>query len=229
MLLQFCDLGVTMSWDDGSWERGRPARTKPGTAWAISPTWINRERRHGSPSAWPMGFSPTGWLPAASHRSSAAAKGTSMRAGRPRSQGNHSPLEGESQKPSRQAKADAVGGGGRATSQKTDLHPLGNSRLPASRAPAPGPGGSFESETTDDCGLSRARTLSGEVGWRQNILFILSIHANQGSTHARRRDQTPGTSFCDLGVTSCPFLDFFFWPSGITLYEGNQLQLQPAE
>ena len=34
-----------------------------------------------------------------------------MRAGRPRSQANHSPLEGESQKPSRQAKADAVGGG----------------------------------------------------------------------------------------------------------------------
>ena len=33
-----------------------------------------------------------------------------MRAGRPRSQANHSPLEGESQKPSRQAKADAVGG-----------------------------------------------------------------------------------------------------------------------
>ena len=32
-----------------------------------------------------------------------------MRAGRPRSQGNHSPLEGESQKPSLQAKADAVG------------------------------------------------------------------------------------------------------------------------
>ena len=59
-----------------SWERGRPARTKSGTAWAISPTWINRERRHGSPSAWPMGFPPTGWLPAASHGSSAAAKGT---------------------------------------------------------------------------------------------------------------------------------------------------------
>ena len=36
-----------------------------------------------------------------------------MRAGRPRSQGNHSPLEGESQKPSRQAMADAVGGGKR--------------------------------------------------------------------------------------------------------------------
>ena len=132
-----------------------------------------------------------------------------MRAGRPRSQGNHSPLEGESQKsrgrratsqkgdvhplgPSRQAKADAVGGGRRATSRKADVHPLGNSRLPASRAPAPGPGGSLESETTDYCGLSGARTLSGEAGWRQNILFILSIHVNQGSTHARRRDPTTG-------------------------------------
>ena len=58
------------------WERGRPARTKPGTASAISPTWINRERRHGSPTAWPLLFPPTGWLPAASHGSSAAAKGT---------------------------------------------------------------------------------------------------------------------------------------------------------
>ena len=57
-------------------ERGRPARTKPGTASAISSTWINRKRRHGSPSAWPLLFSPAGWLPVASHRSSAAAKGT---------------------------------------------------------------------------------------------------------------------------------------------------------
>ena len=98
------------------------------------------------------------------------------RASCPRSQGNHSPLEGESQKPSRQAKADAVGGGRRATSQKADLHPLGNSRVPASRAPAPGPGGSLQSETTDFCGLSRARTLSGEAGWRQSILSIPSIN-----------------------------------------------------
>ena len=76
MLLKFCALGVTMSWDDGSWERGRPARTKPGTATAISPTCNNRERRLGFPFAWPMRFPPTGWLPAASHGSSAAAKGT---------------------------------------------------------------------------------------------------------------------------------------------------------
>ena len=70
----------------------------------------------------------------------------------------HSPLEGESQKPSRQAKADAVGVW-RATSQKADVHPLGNSRLPASWAPAL-PCGSFESETTDPYGLSGAGTMS---------------------------------------------------------------------
>ena len=57
--------------------------------------------------------------------------------GTPALPGNHSPLEGESQKPSRQAKADAVGGVWQATSQKADLRPLGNSRLPASPAPAP--------------------------------------------------------------------------------------------
>ncbi len=71
----------------------------------------------------------------------------------------------------------------------------------------PGRGGSFESETRDYCGLSGARTLSGEAGWRQTILFILSIHVNQGLTHARRRDQTLGTSLRDFGVTSCPFVD----------------------
>ena len=82
----------------------------------------------------------------------------SMRAGRPRSQGNHSPLEGESQKSSRQAKADAVGGW-RATSQKADVHPLGNSRLPASHAPAL-PRGSCESDTRDPFGLLGTRTMS---------------------------------------------------------------------
>ena len=106
-----------------SWERGRPARTKPGTASAISPTWINRERRQGSPSAWPLRFPPTGWLPAASHWSSAAAKGTGC--GR------------DARAPRRCRPSGAVGGIWRATSQKADVHPLGNSRLPASPAPAP--------------------------------------------------------------------------------------------
>ena len=52
-----------------------------------------------------------------------------MRAGRPRSRGCRP--DGE------------VGGIRRATSLNADVHPLGISRLPASRAPAL-PGGSFE-------------------------------------------------------------------------------------
>ena len=206
MLLQFCALGVTMSWDDGflGARAGRPHQ-----AWHSLGHLPHLDQPGTAP--W-LSFGLADAVPA--HRVAACSialklsggQRDRMRAGRPRSQGNHSPLEGESQKPSRQAKADAVGGGRRATSQKADVHPLGNSRLPASRAPAPGPGGSFESDTMDYCGLSGARTLSGEAGWRQNILFILSIHVNQGLTHARRRDQTPGTSFRDLGVTSCPFV-----------------------
>ena len=111
------------------WERGRPARTNPGTASVISTTWINRERRPGSPSAWPLLFPPTGWLPAASHGSSAAAKGTGC--GR------------DARAPRRCRPGGAVGGVWRATSQNADLHPLGNSRLPASRAPGLA-GGSFQ-------------------------------------------------------------------------------------
>ena len=81
------------------------------------------------------------------HRTEAQRRPKGQHAGgTPALPGNHSPLEGESQKLSRQAKADAVGGVWRATSQKADLRPLGNSRLPASRAPALA-GGSFESET----------------------------------------------------------------------------------
>ena len=53
-------------------ERGRPARTKPGTALAISLTGIKREQRHSSPSTWAMMFPR---LPAASHRSTATAQG----------------------------------------------------------------------------------------------------------------------------------------------------------
>ena len=184
ILLQSCALGVTMSWDDGfpGARASRPhndgflgARaSRPHQAWHS----LGRLPHLDQPATAPwLSFGLADGVPA--HRVAACSialklsggQRDRMRAGRPRSQGNHSPLEGESQKPSRQAKADAVGGW-RATSQKADLHPSGNSRLPASRAPAPGPGGSFESETTDYCGLSGARTLSGEAGWRQTILFI---------------------------------------------------------
>ena len=190
MLLQFGVLAVTMSWDEGflGARASRPHQAghsldhlphldQPGTA-----PWLSFGLADG----------------VLAHRVAAcsialklsAVQRNRMRAGRPRSQGITPPYAGESQKPSRQAKADAVGGGRRATSQKADLHPLGNSRLPESRASGPGPGGSLQSDTTDYCGLSRARTLSGEAGWRQTIL---SIHVNQGSTHAQRRDPTPGT------------------------------------
>ena len=96
------------------WERGRPARTKPGITLAISSTFIDRERRFGSPSGWPMRFPPTGQLAAASQETQRWPKeqdagGTPALPGNAK---NHSPLEGESQKPRRQAMADAVGGAG---------------------------------------------------------------------------------------------------------------------
>ena len=43
---------------------------------------------------------------------------------------NHSPLEGESQKPSRQAKADAVGGGRRAARLRPSARPTPSGQEP---------------------------------------------------------------------------------------------------
>ncbi len=143
MLLQFGALGVTMSWDEGL--LGARA-SRPHKAWHGLGHLPPLDRPGTAP--W-LSFVLAAAVPA--HRVAACSTALKlsggqrerMRAGRPRSQGNHSPLEGESQKPSRQAKADVVGGGRRATSRKADLHPLGNSRLPASPAPAL-PCGSFE-------------------------------------------------------------------------------------
>ena len=136
MLLQCCALGVTMSWDEGflGARASRPHQARhslghlphldqPGTA-----PWLSFGLADAVPADRVAACSIALKL--------SRGQRDSMRAGRPRSQGNHSPLEGESQKPSRQAKADAVGGW-RATSQKADVRPLGNSRLPASPAPAP--------------------------------------------------------------------------------------------
>ena len=143
MLLQFCALGLTMSWNEGF--LGARA-SRPHQAWHSLGHLSHLDQPGTAP--W-VSFGLADAVPA--HRVAACSialklsggQRDRMRAGRPRSQGNHSPLEGESQKPSRQAKADAVGGGRRVTSQKADLHPLGNSRLPASRAPAL-PCGSFQ-------------------------------------------------------------------------------------
>ena len=160
MHLQFCALGVTMSWDDGflGARASRPhddgfpgARaSRPHNAWHSLGHLPHLDQPGTAP--W-LSFGLAAAVPA--HRVAACSialklsggQRDRMRAGRPRSQGNHSPLEGESQKPSRQAKADAVGGGRRATSQKADVHPLGNSRLPArwKRAGFPAVGGALRS------------------------------------------------------------------------------------
>ena len=155
MHLQFGALAVTMSWDDGfpGARASRPhndgfpgARaSRPHQAWHSLGHLPHLDQPGTAP--W-HSFGLADGVPADRVAACSIALKLSgghrdrMRAGRPRSQGNHSPLEGESQKPSRQAKADAVGGC-RATSQKADLHPLGNSRLPASPAPAL-PCGSYE-------------------------------------------------------------------------------------
>ena len=162
--MQFCALGVTMSWDEG-FPGARASR--PHQAWHSLGHLPHLDQPGTRPSpplgSW-LSFGLTDGVPADRVAACSIALKLSggqrdrMRAGRPRSQGNHSPLEGESQKPSRQAKADAVGGW-RATSQKADVHPLGNSRLPASHAPALARG-SCESDTRDPFGLLGTRTMS---------------------------------------------------------------------
>ena len=144
MLLQYGALGVTMSWDDNDGFPGARA-SRPHQAWHSLGHLPHLDQPGTAP--W-LSFGLADGVPVDRAAACSIALKLSggqrdrMRAGRPRSQGNHSPLEGESQKPSRQAKADAVGGW-RATSQNADVHPLGNSRLPASPAPAL-PCGSFE-------------------------------------------------------------------------------------
>ena len=63
------------------------------------------------------------------------------------------------------------------------------------------PEGTWIDRTRSCCSVSEARQgpLSGEAGWRQTILYILSIHVNQGSPHARRRNQTPHRGFRHSG------------------------------
>ncbi len=49
-------------------ERGRPARTGPGTASANSSIRLDRQRSQDSASAEPMPYPPPEWLGAASQR-----------------------------------------------------------------------------------------------------------------------------------------------------------------
>ena len=156
-----CALGVTRSWDEGF--LGARA-SRPHQAWHSLAHLPHLDQPGTAP--WLSFGLADGVL---AHRVAACSialklsggQRDRMRAGRPRSQGNHSPLEGESQKPSRQAKADAVGGW-RAASQKADVHPLGNSRLPASRAPAPHGG-------ADHSRVKQALFQVGGIGGRQCV------------------------------------------------------------
>ena len=138
MLLQCCALGVTMSWDDGS--LGARA-SRPHKAWHSLGHLLHLDRPATAP--W-FSFGPADAVSADRVAACSVALKLSggqrdrMRAGRPRSQGNHSPLEGESQKPSRQAKADAVGGWAPGDFSESRPAPFG--KLPFARQPGPCPG-----------------------------------------------------------------------------------------
>ena len=123
MLLHFCPVGVTLSWEE----------VPPG-ARASRPHKSSRSFGHllhrNQPAAAPcLCFGRARAVPAGRAVGCNIAgklsgnRRDSMRAGRPRSRGCRP--DGE------------VGGIRRATSLKAGLSPLGNSRLPASRAPAP--------------------------------------------------------------------------------------------
>ena len=117
MLLQFCALGVTMSWDEGL--LGARA-SRPHQAWHSLGHLPHLDQPGTAP--W-LSFGLADAVPA--HRVAACSIALKLSGGQrdrmlsgPRSQGGQT-------------------GCGRVTSQKADVHPLGNSRLPASRAPAP--------------------------------------------------------------------------------------------
>ena len=150
MLLQFCAPGVTMLWDESFLgARGsRPHNDGFLGARASRPHKACHSLGHlphlDQPATAPwLSLGLAAAVPADRVAACSTALKLSggqrdrMRAGCPRSQGNHSPLEGESQKASRQAKADAVGGGRRPTSQKADVHPFG--KLPFAREPGARP------------------------------------------------------------------------------------------
>ena len=100
--------------DDAPRERGRPARTMPRHS-------LGHLRHSDRPAAAPwLSFGLAVVVTADVVAACKAARKLSDHhkqqhaGGTPALPGNHSPLGGESQKPSRQAKADAVGGGRRA-------------------------------------------------------------------------------------------------------------------
>ena len=129
MLLHFCPVGVTLSWEEA--HPGARA-SRPHKSFRSFGHLLHRNqpaaapclcfgRAHAVPAGRAVGCNIAGKL--------SGNRRDSMRAGRPRSRGCRP--DGE------------VGGIRRATSLKAGLSPLGNSRLPASPVPAL-PCGSFQ-------------------------------------------------------------------------------------
>ena len=123
MLLHFCPVGVTMSWEEAppGARASRPHKSSRSFGHLLhrnqpaAAPCLCFGRAHAVPAGRAVGCNIAGKL--------SGNRRDSMRAGRPRSRG---------------CRPDGEGGGiRRATSLKAGLSPLGNSRLPASRAPAP--------------------------------------------------------------------------------------------
>ena len=129
MLLHFCPVGVTLSWEEAhpGARASRPHKSSRSFGHLLhrnqpaAAPCLCFGRAHAVPAGRAVGCNIAGKL--------SGNRRDSMRAGRPRSRGCRP--DGE------------VGGIRRATSLKAGLSPLGNSRLPASPAPAL-PCGSFQ-------------------------------------------------------------------------------------
>ena len=123
MLLHFCPVGVTLSWEEAhpGARASRPHKSSRSFGHLLhrnqpaAAPCLCFGRAHAVLAGRAVGCNIAGKL--------SGNRRDSMRAGRPRSRGCRP--DGE------------VGGIRRATSLKAGLSPLGNSRLPASRAPAP--------------------------------------------------------------------------------------------
>ena len=123
MLLHFCPVGVTLSWEEAhpGARASRPHKSSRSFSHLLhrnqpaAAPCLCFGRAHAVPASRAVGCNIAGKL--------SGNRRDSMRAGRPRSRGCRP--DGE------------VEGIRRATSLKAGLSPLGNSRLPASRFPAP--------------------------------------------------------------------------------------------
>ncbi len=143
MLRHFCPVGVTLSWEEAhpGARASRPHKSSRSFSHLLhrnqpaAAPCLCFGRAHAVPAGRAVGCNIAGKL--------SGNRRDSMRAGRPRSRGCRP--DGE------------VGGIRRATSLKAGLSPLGNSRLPASRAR----GGSYEGETGFVSGKSGPRPHDG--------------------------------------------------------------------